>query len=99
MTFLHDFDKLDKYAPNKKAAEPGQCPFAWNYDQTDMNPIAKTVNYLIPYGIILKDKHLNALTFSHGGWARDKGVMNALATVLHAADLWSTNVLTKTGRV
>lgn len=98
VTFLHDLDKLTKYVPNKKASIPGEHPFTWNYNSESVNAIAKVISYLIPYEIVLNDKHLNALTFSHGGWSKDRGVMNPLATVLHCADLWSTNILTDTAR-
>ena len=93
-TFLHDFDKLDKYAVNPKADEKGEHPFIWNYKKEAINSIAQIIHYLVPYNLQLKEKHLNALTFSHGGWTRDRGQMNALATVLHCADLWSTRILT-----
>lgn len=95
VTFLHDFDKLDKYVENPRALEPGENPFIWNYDKIDVNEKAQILNYLIPYGISLTDQQLNAISYSHGGWSREKGRMGILATILHCADLWSTNILAK----
>lgn len=90
VAFIHDLEKLVKY---RKMKEPksGQ-EFEYNYDKVDINDTAFIVNFVSKYDLPLLDKHLNALTFSHGGWSRDRGTMKPLAVLLHAADLFSTNL-------
>ena len=90
VTFTHDLEKLVKYRPMK---EPTAYQFfEYNYDKVDVNDTAFIVSFVIKYGLELTEKHLNALTFSHGGWAKDRGKMMPLAVLLHAADLLSTNL-------
>lgn len=100
VAFIHDLEKLDKYKfnnnyePNRKW-EKGyrETQFTFNYDKTDMNDTAQVVRYCYRYGIELKDIHLNAITYHHGGYSVDtKGRLTPLAALLHSADLISVNM-------
>jgi len=90
VTFIHDIEKLVKY---RRMKEPtAYQTFEYNYDKVDINDTAFIVHFVTKYGLALTEKHLNSLTFSHGGWSRDRGKMMPLAVLLHAADLLSTNL-------
>ena len=100
VAFIHDLEKLDKYKfnnnyePNRKW-EKGykETQFTFNYDKIDMDDTAQVVRYCYRYGIELKDIHLNALSYSHGGWSLNpKGKLTPLAALLHGADLMSANM-------
>lgn len=89
ISFVHDFDKLDKYLKNPYPS--GDQDFIYNRNRTDVNDDAKIVSILSEFGIKFESKHLNALTFSHGGWSIDRGKMEPLATLIHCADILSLN--------
>lgn len=100
VAFIHDLEKLDKYKFNGDY-NPGlkytkgytETQFKFNYDKTDMNDTAQVVRICYKYGLELKDTHVNALTFHHGGWSVDtKGNLTPLAALLHSADLISANM-------
>lgn len=100
VAFIHDLEKLDKYKFNNDY-DPGrkwekgykETQFTFNYDKIDMDDVAQVVRYCYRYGIELKDIHLNAITYHHGGWSIDpKGKLTPLAVLLHSADLMSTNM-------
>ena len=99
VAFVHDLEKMIKYKKNKhykpdRKYEKGykETAFVYNYDKIDMNDTAHIVRLCARYGIVLSDIHLNALTYSHGGWSVDKGKLRPLATILHAADLISSSL-------
>jgi len=101
--FIHDLEKLDKYKKNNYY-EPGrkyergykETEFVFNYDKINMNDTAQVVRICAKYNIELSDMHLNAITFHHGGWSVDsQGNMEALAVLLHSADLISANLYKK----
>jgi len=99
VAFTHDLEKTIKYKKNKgyepnRKYEKGykETAFLYNYDKIDMNDTAYVVQLCARYGIFFTDSHLNALTYSHGGWSVDKGELKPLATILHAADLISSSL-------
>lgn len=91
--FAHDLDKINKYVKNPDYRKTGKSTafqeFIWNQKNISINDIAEVVNVLMTNGISLTSVQLNALTFSHGGWSKDRGKMESLATVLHCADILS----------
>lgn len=99
VALIHDLEKVKKYLPNKKYVNKNvtfnETEFVFNYNKVDTNDTAQVVSMISPYGIILSDKQLNALTFTHGGWSVDKGRMKPLAIIMHCADLISTYILDK----
>jgi len=99
VAFVHDLEKMTKYKknmnyePNRKY-EKGykETEFVFNYNKIGMNDTAQIVRLCARYEIFLSDIHLNAMTYSHGGWSVDKGELTPLATILHAADLISSSL-------
>jgi hypothetical protein len=93
LAFIHDLEKTNKYVKNddynSENFKPNVYEFKYNYNKIDMNDTAQVVRICAKYGIILSDKQLNALTFTHGGWRVDKGKMLSLATLIHMADMFS----------
>jgi hypothetical protein len=96
VAFVHDLEKLDKYVKNnsynpQKKYEKGykETEFSYNYKKIDMNDTAQIVRICAQYGIILSNMHINAISFHHGGWSADRGRLQPLAALLHAADLIS----------
>src|SRR5581483_8583092 len=93
--FIHDLDKLGKYAPNSVPPESAKQEFVYNNNRLDASSVGRTVNILSKYGITLTDAQLNALTFTEGGWsveskARSNSKPEPLAVLVHMADLYST---------
>lgn len=90
VAFAHDLEKVGKYVRNMNQATllQGQN-FAYNYSRIDANDTARIVSILAKYDIELSEECLNAATFSHGSWSKDKGKMLPLATILHMADMLS----------
>ena len=95
--FIHDLEKLTKYNKSKKynseVFQPNVYEFEIDYNKIDCHDSAKVVNICSKYGIILTDKQLNALSYHHGGYTKDGGKLQSLATLVHMADLLSANIM------
>jgi hypothetical protein len=101
VAFVHDLDKLWRYRPttNPKLLEKGQ-KFEYRDDAIPYTDVSKTVAECFRRGIILEDKHLEAIDHHHGGWSADissvfapRGrYMTQLSTILHCADMLSTKI-------
>ncbi len=89
LAFVHDLDKLDKYIKNPLSNN--SQPFIYNKKRISVNDTAMVVQILAEFDVKFSNKHLNALTFSHGGWSVDRGIMEPLATIIHCADILSLN--------
>jgi hypothetical protein len=95
LTFIHDLDKLERYVVDgevKSGERKGAVKFAHRHDWM-IDPYAKVVTMLAPYGIFLTDEQNHALAFQAGGWSEfvsSHTDMSKLATLLHAADMLSS---------
>ena len=105
-SFIHDFDKLDRYVPNTDEWRKKKFnqDFMYNEDVIAVNQTAKVVQICAEYGILLSDLVLNGITFHHGGFCSDLSSvypglqsthMKPLAILLHCADLVSSHILGK----
>lgn len=101
VAFVHDLDKLWRYRPttDKRLLDKGRT-FEYNKDQVSYTDVSKTVAECYKRGIILEDRHLEAIDHHHGGWSSDLSSvyapygrnMTKLSTILHCADMFSTKI-------
>jgi len=103
VTYVHDFDKLDRYTYSQDEWKKKKFDqdFDYNPSYIVMNQTARTVQICAEYGLILSDKIINAISFHHGGWAPDlssvfptaqSSAMMPLAILIHCADIISSQI-------
>jgi len=98
-SFVHDFNKLDKYnelpvGDWRRQPKYGAKEFEYSSSKIRMNETADVVLYCAKHGLILDELVVNAVTYHHGGWSADfkdsVGSMSRIAVLIHSADLIST---------
>lgn len=85
--FLHDFAKIVQYEP-----APG-C--SWKFVKMLCNQETWTLRELAKHGIALTDNELVGLLHAEGGHTKFDVSWRPLSVILHAADLWSSQVMRK----
>jgi hypothetical protein len=95
VAYIHDLDKLFRYKKLDKPKDGREWDYARapSYDES-----AKVAVMCAQSGILLEDKHLEALAMHHGGWsANPNRDMSPLAVIIHSADLMSTYITNRKG--
>jgi hypothetical protein len=97
VSIIHDLYKLHRYKL-REWKKPNDPPYDYDNTYDAADDTGYTVWYCAKYDIELQPKHLNALTYHHGGWTdRERagvhGNMNSLATIVAAADMLSGKIL------
>lgn len=84
---LHDFAKIVQYEP-----APGG---SWKFVKMICPQETWTLRELAKHGIVLTDNELVGLLHAEGGHTRFEVDWRPLSVILHAADLWSSQVMRK----
>jgi hypothetical protein len=96
VAYIHDLDKLYRYQKLDKPKDGREWEHVKDFPSYDDS--AKVVSMCYEYGIVLTDRHLEALAMHHGGWsANPRGRMTPLAVIIHSADMISTHIQTRKG--
>lgn len=102
VSFIHDMNKIDGYTVSEAWQKQKYNQDFVKSNRPYVNETARTVRMCQDFGILLSDYLLNAITFHHMGWSVDMsspyGHVNsedvtALAILIHAADMISSQIL------
>lgn len=104
VAYGHDLSKLWMYEPQTDEWRKKKLKEMWKVrgDVHGYDDSAKATQVFAQYGILLQDKHLEAISLHHGGWSEGLSSVYSmpkhfgyLTTILHCADLLSGFILGK----
>lgn len=83
--FLHDFAKIQQYEP--------LANHAWRWKKMDFQQEIWTLQECMKLGISLTENELAGLLHAEGGFSKFQLEWRPMSVILHAADLWSSQVM------